>query len=307
MTNEEMNSSAITGATPTLPPPLPKPVPRVWTALVVGVIALGAMLAVSGLVTAIWAIASGAINPTSTSFDPKAFERAVEKLASSFPGVMLLVLPGQLVMLCAAFGAAVLSKEKLKFRLGYVRGFSRWWVVPLAILGTLFLGTSAGLTIQAIFPEQSASLRMFIAMARNPGDAEFIGVLFLLSVLPAVAEESLFRGYIQRRLLQRWSPAAAIGASTVFFSLAHFDVQHTLAVIPLGAWLGYLAWRTGCLWPGMVCHAVQNALALLATRHGDPTERGLTLELVPSLGITGIGLVASVLFLRRTSLPAQWR
>jgi membrane protease YdiL (CAAX protease family) len=32
----------------------------------------------------------------------------------------------------------------------------------------------------------------------------------ILSVIPALVEESLFRGYLQRRFLQRWSPAVAI-------------------------------------------------------------------------------------------------
>src|SRR4030095_6025668 len=96
-----------------------------------------------------------------------------------------------------------------------------------------------------------------------------------------------------------------IATSTVFFSLAHFDVQHTLAVVPVGIWLGYLAWRTGTLWPGMICHAAQNVFALLASRYGDPTERGVTPELVPVLVVTGIGLAAAVYFLQRTTFPVE--
>jgi CAAX protease family protein len=288
---------------PPLPPPLPKPKPRVWTALVVGIVSLIATLIVSGLVTVAALIAIGGFNLEKPTSDSASMISAMDKVAGNLTGVALLVLPAQFTMLCAALGAAFLSPEKLKDRLGYILGFCRWWILPFILLGTFFTGIASGLAAEALFVEESASLRMFIAMARIPDQAQFVGVLLLLSVVPAVVEESLFRGYIQRRLLQRWSPLAAICTSTAFFALAHFDVQHTLGVIPLGLWLGYLAWRTGALWPGMICHAVQNVFALLASRYDDPTVPGLPPELVPVLIVTGLGLLASVIFLQRIRFP----
>jgi hypothetical protein len=106
-------------------------------------------------------------------------------------------------------------------------------------------------------------------------------------------------------LLQRWHPAAAIGASTGFFTLAHFDPQHMLAIIPLGIWLGYLAWRTGTLWPGMLCHAAQNVFAILAARYGDTTERSFTPEMIPTLVVAGLAFLGAVFFLQRTKISAD--
>lgn len=31
-------------------------------------------------------------------------------------------------------------------------------------------------------------------------------------------------------------------------------------------WFGWLAWRTDSIWPGVICHAATNALALLLSR-----------------------------------------
>jgi membrane protease YdiL (CAAX protease family) len=80
----------------------------------------------------------------------------------------------------------------------------------------------------------------------------------MLMLAPALGEELLFRGYMQRRLLWCWSPAAAIGVATVCFSLLHIPVWWFLAVVPLGAWFGIVAWRTNSIWPSVACHAAVN-------------------------------------------------
>ena len=82
----------------------------------------------------------------------------------------------------------------------------------------------------------------------------------ILSILPALVEEALFRGYLQRRLLQRWSPAVAIGVSTLLFALLHFDsVHHMFGVVPLGVITGLLAYRTNSIKPGMLVHGLQRS------------------------------------------------
>jgi membrane protease YdiL (CAAX protease family) len=302
--SDESTPIAPTILPPPLLPPLPEARPRVWTSLVLGVVALVAMLFAGGIAGFIAVVAGGGFDPQKLSSGQTDYLGAIEQMVAHVWGIALVVLPGQFTMLCAALGAACLSPEKVCNRLGYVRGFHRWWVLPLLLLGTMFAGIAGGLATEALFTEDSADLRMFIAMARIPDHREFIGALLLLSVVPAFVEESLFRGYIQRRLLQRWSPAAAIATSTAFFTLAHFDLQHMFSVIPLGVWLAYLAWRTGTLWPGMLCHAAQNIFALLASRYGDPTERGLTPDLIPLLAVSGLAFAGAIFFLRRTKISA---
>ena len=48
----------------------------------------------------------------------------------------------------------------------------------------------------------------------SPGVLGGIVLFVLVAVLTPIAEELFFRGYVQRRLLQRWSPAAARSVST---------------------------------------------------------------------------------------------
>jgi membrane protease YdiL (CAAX protease family) len=121
----------------------------------------------------------------------------------------------------------------------------------------------------------------------------------VLSLLPAVVEEIVFRGYIQRRLIQRWTPATAIAVSTALFAILHADsLPHILAVIPLGVVTGWLAWRTDSVTPGMVVHAIHNA--------GAVAFAAVAKVLVPELGNEGAGwvMLTLIVVLGMTSVPA---
>ena len=38
----------------------------------------------------------------------------------------------------------------------------------------------------------------------------------------------------------------------------HIDPRQMAYVFPVGLWLGVVAWRTGSVWPGILCHAFLN-------------------------------------------------
>jgi membrane protease YdiL (CAAX protease family) len=92
-----------------------------------------------------------------------------------------------------------------------------------------------------------------------------IGLFLCVSLMPAISEEWLFRGYIQTRLLKRWHPAWAILLSSLLFAAFHMDPVHVIAVIPLGIWLGTITYYSGSIIPAMIAHAYNNALSIVAT------------------------------------------
>ncbi len=88
--------------------------------------------------------------------------------------------------------------------------------------------------------------------------------LLLVALLPAVCEELAFRGFILsglRHLGHKWR---AIIYAAVFFGLTHGILQQSLTASLVGAVLGYVAVQTASIYPGMLFHAVHNALPLLA-------------------------------------------
>src|SRR5262249_44506433 len=74
----------------------------------------------------------------------------------------------------------------------------------------------------------------------------------------------LFRGYLQRRLLQRWHPAVAILVTSALFAIYHGNLPQIIVAFVMGIWLGVIAWRTGSIWPTMICHGFWNATVQIA-------------------------------------------
>ena len=94
----------------------------------------------------------------------------------------------------------------------------------------------------------------------------FIAVtaVVLIAVLAPISEELFFRGFVFSGLRSRMSlwPAAVI--SGLVFGLVHAPTGIT-TVVPLAVLGAVLAWlydRTGSLWPPVIAHAFNNALAL---------------------------------------------
>jgi membrane protease YdiL (CAAX protease family) len=274
--------------------------PRIWTVFVtwfvaalVGQIAVIAMFvfagATVGLVLGAQGVERGAIT-----------QRVTTALTQPIPALLLSVVPFQLTLILIVVLAARRSKTPLRDRLGLLPAKGREFG------GLTLAGLAAGTLSLALAIAIGMSLLIGFSGGNQAGatvsDGSWLGLTLLavvLSLLPAVVEEIFFRGYIQRRLLQRWSPAAAIAVSTALFAVLHADsLQHILSVIPLGVVTGWLAYRTNSVKPGMVVHAIHNAGAMAFA--------GVAKVLIPGLGDETAGWVILTLVaaLAVASLPA---
>jgi hypothetical protein len=105
----------------------------------------------------------------------------------------------------------------------------------------------------------------FLADHRDP---LAIGLVAFCAVVAApIAEEFLFRRVLQgwlERFEPAWGPSGPILLSSAAFALAHYG--QGLGWIPLfffGIVCGYLARQTGSIVPGIVLHALFNAVSLI--------------------------------------------
>lgn len=94
-------------------------------------------------------------------------------------------------------------------------------------------------------------------------DAAFAANLVLFVVIAPFVEEVLFRG-LGQSLLRRLGPLAAIVLVGLFFGVWHGLLIALLVLVPFGWGLAYLRERTNSVFPGMVVHALFNAVAILA-------------------------------------------
>lgn len=95
----------------------------------------------------------------------------------------------------------------------------------------------------------------------SPG--EILRAVCLFAVIPALVEESVFRGLVFAGLERLGGLRLAIGGSAVLFGLAHFDPHHALVATALGLQLGAMRQVYG-LGLAIAAHLTNNLLALAA-------------------------------------------
>jgi len=88
--------------------------------------------------------------------------------------------------------------------------------------------------------------------------------LLVIAVVPAIAEELVFRGVLQRNLVRLLgSRHAGVWAVAFLFSAAHFEFFGFVPRLLLGLVLGYLYEWSGNILVPMAAHFTQNAFQLL--------------------------------------------
>lgn len=86
--------------------------------------------------------------------------------------------------------------------------------------------------------------------------------LVVLAITPAICEELLFRGYVQRQAERGAGIVAGILISGIVFGLYHIRLTQAIPLCVLGVYLAWLTWRTGSLWPAVAVHFTNNAIAV---------------------------------------------
>ena len=94
---------------------------------------------------------------------------------------------------------------------------------------------------------------------------EYILALIIMAFLPALCEETLFRGGLQNFLTRSTRmPWLSIIIVSIIFSLAHFSFYGFLSRFFLGAVLGLLCHYSGKIWLNILAHFFNNAFAITA-------------------------------------------
>ena len=90
--------------------------------------------------------------------------------------------------------------------------------------------------------------------------------IIMVAVLPALGEELMFRGILQR-IFGEWSGSKHTGiwASAILFSAMHMQFYGFVPRMLLGVLLGYLFLWSGSLWLPVIAHFINNAAAVIAS------------------------------------------
>jgi membrane protease YdiL (CAAX protease family) len=109
-----------------------------------------------------------------------------------------------------------------------------------------------------VFPvlRQLRSGEATLLSAHAPARAAFI--IFAVSITPAVCEEAIFRGWLQRTIRRKASALVSIVVTGVLFALFHMSPLSIVALAFVGFYLGYLFERSGTLFASMTAHCLYN-------------------------------------------------
>lgn len=205
----------------------------------------------------------------------------------------------------ALITARLMSRQPLRY-LGYREGFTSRQLglviitillcLPLVgALGELNKAIPIGKSLATFFQKMEDDYNTQVeALATMRSPAEFIFSLVVMALLPAVFEETLFRGALQQ-LLVAWfrRPLVAIVVTSIIFSAVHLSYYGFLPRFALGMVLGLIFYYSKSIWLNMAAHFINNAFAITLMyyfyTHGKPVK-----EAVDETGPVWMGLPALV-------------
>jgi CAAX protease family protein len=162
--------------------------------------------------------------------------------------------------------------------------FPKWEEILLFTLGMIILTPLIQyyLSIQNYFIDIWAASSPFIHSAKSLLDKlndlvdktygdllsahSVVGVLLVIivvSIVPAVCEEVMFRGYVQRSFEFKMKPIWAALITAVFFGLYHFNPYALLPLIALGFYFGFAAYKSDSIFVPMSMHFLNNFVAVI--------------------------------------------
>lgn len=92
---------------------------------------------------------------------------------------------------------------------------------------------------------------------------EMLLVIITISIIPAICEEVMFRGYIQRSFGFKFKPHIAALLTALFFALYHFNPYGLIPLAIIGFYLGFAAYKSESLVIPIVLHFLNNFFAVM--------------------------------------------
>jgi uncharacterized protein len=198
-------------------------------------------------------------------------------------GVRLVTMAGQILFILLP--ALILSKmvyenvtEVIRFRLPH------WREIVLFTIGIFILTPLLQyyLLIQNHFLVEWAKVSPFIESIKSLFDSlnqivesayinllradnifEGLLVVLVVAVVPAISEEVMFRGYIQRSFEFKMKPFWAALVTAIFFGIFHSNLYGLIPLISLGLYFGFAAYMSNSILVPVILHFLNNFFAVM--------------------------------------------
>ena len=173
----------------------------------------------------------------------------------------------QLALLITALSAAILSPIPVVRRLRLNPSTLSPLGYVIAPVGAFAISILFGSIVTLLGIHETGTLKLLSDAFRHLTPVQVVFAVLVVGIMPGFAEEFLFRGYIQTRLVRRWGRWVGIGITALLFGVMHMDLLQGSFAMGFGIYIGYLVEKSGSIRPSMVCHALNNAVQVILGRY----------------------------------------
>lgn len=92
---------------------------------------------------------------------------------------------------------------------------------------------------------------------------EAVLIVLIVAVIPALCEEAMFRGFIQRSFEMKMKPFYAALVTAIFFGANHFNPYGLIPLIILGLYFGFATYMSGSIFIPIMLHFLNNFTAVM--------------------------------------------
>ena len=203
--------------------------------------------------------------------NPDSENIGVIKFFQIFQSITLFIIPSLIAAWLFSTNAAGYLQSNRKFS---------WLTVLMVMLSIIsaipFLNKITELNMQMDLPEQfnrleeymksmeESAARLTELFLKSDSTTDLMVNFVMIAILPAIGEELLFRGVVQR-LFTDWTRNQHVGVilSAFLFSFIHFQFYGFIPRLLLGLFFGYLLLWSGSIWVPIIGHLINNGLAVL--------------------------------------------
>ncbi len=158
-------------------------------------------------------------------------------------------------------------------------------------------------SVKELFDSLEALTLKLVASHSVP---EFIFVVFVIAITPAICEEFLFRGLILKNFERFVTPIRAIVFTGLIFALFHFHPFNIIPLAILGIYLTLITYYSGSLYTAIFVHFINNFFSVMAVyifgkeQIDNPDMGGPELTQFILLGVLSLVLFIAVIKIIKT-------
>lgn len=167
-------------------------------------------------------------------------------------------------------------------------------VIQNKLIFSLPFGTEVIKQVKDLFDSLEQTTMSLVTAHSIP---EFIFVVFVIAVTPAICEEFLFRGIVFKNFERISLKRNAMFLTGLLFALFHFHPFNLIPLILLGFYLTFITYYSGSIFTAVACHFLNNFISAYSVfvfgkeNFAEPDISGMQLV---QFGL--LGLVSLVLF-----------